>query len=120
MAGLACGEASPIAWKILQAGADYFMTVSDTAATEAMRVAATGNACDAPLLVGESGAAGLAGLIALLRQPAWKAEAGLNAESRVLLISTEGATAPSVYKECVGETAESVLSRQAAWLKRGG
>ncbi|MFM0293958.1 MULTISPECIES: diaminopropionate ammonia-lyase [Paraburkholderia] len=120
MAGLACGEASPIAWKILQAGADYFMTVSDTAATEAMRVAATGNACDAPLLVGESGAAGLAGLIALLQQPAWKAEAGLNAESRVLLISTEGATAPSVYKECVGETAESVLSRQAAWLKRGG
>ena len=118
MAGLACGEASPLAWKILQAGADHFMTVRDTDATEAMRVAATGNHRDAPLLVGESGAAGLAGLMTLLQQSAWKMEAGLDADSRVLLISTEGATAPSVYAECVGETAESVLARQAAWLKR--
>ena len=79
-------------------------------ATEAMRVAATGNHRDAPLLVGESGAAGLAGLMTLLQQSAWKMEAGLDADSRVLLISTEGATAPSVYAECVGETAESASS----------
>jgi diaminopropionate ammonia-lyase len=118
MAGLACGEASPLAWEVLQAGADHFMTVSDTDATKAMRMAAIGSDCDAPLVVGESGAAGLAGLMALLQQPAWKTEAGLDADSRVLLISTEGATAPSVYAECVGETAESVLARQNAWLKR--
>jgi diaminopropionate ammonia-lyase len=118
MAGLACGEASPLAWEVLQAGADHFMTVSDTDATKAMRMAAIGSDCDAPLVVGESGAAGLAGLMALLQQPAWKTEAGLDADSRVLLISTEGATAPSVYADCVGETAESVLARQNAWLKR--
>lgn len=118
MAGLACGEASPLAWKVLRAGADHFMTIDDTAAVEAMRVAATGNAHDAPLVVGESGAAGLAGLITLLQNPQWKAEAGLDAGSRVLLVSTEGATAPSVYEACVGEAAESVLARQAAWLER--
>lgn len=118
MAGLACGEASPLAWKVLQTGVDFFTTIDDTAAAEAMRIAATGSADDVPLVVGESGAAGLAGLIALLTQPGWKAEAGLDAESRVLLISTEGATAPSVYEACVGEAADSVLARQAAWLQR--
>lgn len=116
MAGLACGEASPLAWKMLEKGADHFMTIDDSEAVQAMRVAAAGNVFDPPLVIGESGAAGLAGLHALLRQPALKAEAGLDAQSRVLLISTEGATAPSVYEACVGEAAESVLARQAAWL----
>lgn len=117
MAGLACGEASPLAWKILGPGADYFMTIDDTAAIQAMQVAAAGNAADPPLVVGESGAAGLAGLITLLQHPLGKAEAGLGPQSRVLLISTEGATAPSVYETCVGETAKSVLARQIEWLR---
>lgn len=116
MAGLACGEASPIAWQILALGADYFMTIDDTAAVQAMQLAATGNAVDPPLVVGESGAAGLAGLITLLQHPEWKAQAGLGPQSRVLLVSTEGATAPSVYESCVGETAKSVLARQVEWL----
>jgi diaminopropionate ammonia-lyase len=117
MAGLACGEASPLAWKILEPGADYFMTIDDTAAIQAMNVAATGHASDPPLVVGESGAAGLAGLVTLLQHPEWKTEAGLGPQSRVLLISTEGATAPSVYETCVEETAESVLARQVEWLR---
>lgn len=116
MAGLACGEASPLAWRILQGGADHFMTVEDGEAQEAMRLAVARDGGDAPVLVGESGAAGLAGLVALCRNPAWRAEAGLDENARVLLLSTEGATAPSIYARCVGESAESVLARQAAWL----
>src|SRR5690349_20727020 len=37
MAGLACGEPSTLAWKILDVGADYFMTISDERAVAAMR-----------------------------------------------------------------------------------
>jgi diaminopropionate ammonia-lyase len=34
----------------------------------------------------------------------------LNAESRVLLIGSEGDTDPTIYKEVVGKTAQEVLA----------
>lgn len=116
MAGLACGEASPLAWKILDHCVDDFMTIGDEDAVRAMRTLAAGTDEDIPLVVGESGAAGYAGLEVLMKDAQFAQATGLNRESRVLVISTEGATAPAVYEECVGETAGSVLSRQAQWL----
>ena len=118
MAGLACGETSPLAWKFLQPSVDFFMTLHDDEAVLAMRRLATGSARDIPLQAGESAVAGLAALQCLAKAPQQAAELGLNRESRVLLISTEGATAPGVYAELVGESAESVLARQRAWLAR--
>ncbi|PMS36800.1 diaminopropionate ammonia-lyase [Trinickia symbiotica] len=115
MAGLACGETSPLAWRFLVKGADYFMTISDDDAVAAMKVLASGDVKDIPVISGESGAAGLAGLEVLdANADAWKA-VGLNSNSCVLLISTEGATAPQVYKDLVGESAEDILKRQRAW-----
>ncbi|MEI6759629.1 MAG: diaminopropionate ammonia-lyase [Betaproteobacteria bacterium] len=116
MAGLACGEASPLAWRVLQPGIDHFMTVSDAQAVQAMGVLARGDADDVPVLSGESGAAGLAGLQALAASTAWRDQVGLDASSRVLLISTEGATAPALYAELTGYTPAQVLRAQADWL----
>lgn len=117
MAGLACGEASPLAWRLLQPCIDAFMTIDDDAAVAAMRRLAAGSRTDAPLLGGESGVAGVAGLVEACRQPALARALGLNEKSRVLLINTEGATAPSVYRALVGEPAEAVLDRQREWMK---
>ncbi|MBN3811749.1 diaminopropionate ammonia-lyase [Paraburkholderia sp. Ac-20347] len=116
MAGLACGEASPLAWKILDGCIDHFMTISDDDAVAAMRALAAGSEHDAPLVVGESGAAGFAGLSALVRNPDLSLQVGLGSASHVLVINTEGATAPGVYEELVGESAISVGSRQAEWM----
>ncbi|WP_353190353.1 diaminopropionate ammonia-lyase [Pandoraea pnomenusa] len=118
MAGLACGETSPLAWRFLASSVDAFMTVSDTQAVEAMQRLARGSERDVPFVAGESGVAGLAGLIEAAATPAVASAIGLTADSRVLLISTEGATAPSVYAELVGETADAVATRQQAWLPR--
>ncbi|MBT8766987.1 diaminopropionate ammonia-lyase [Metapseudomonas boanensis] len=115
MAGLACGETSPLAWRFLQPGVDWFMTVDDSDAVAAMRTLAAGSERDIPIVSGESGAAGLAGLSALCRDPRLAEQVGLNAGSRVLLISTEGDTAPGVYQELTGESGQSVRSRQSAW-----
>ena len=115
MAGLACGDTSPLAWRFLEPAVDDFMTVDDTDAVAAMRALAAGSAGDMPLVVGESGAAGIAALSVLCADPTLRTQAGLDATSRVLVISTEGATAPGVYAELVGETADSVLARQTAW-----
>ncbi|MCA8095461.1 pyridoxal-phosphate dependent enzyme, partial [Burkholderia anthina] len=116
MAGLACGETSPLAWKILEPVIDDFMTISDDDAVQAMRVLASGSEGDQPIVAGESGVAGLAGLAVLLQHPDLARQVGIDGTSRVLLINTEGATAPATYRELVGETAESVLARQSAWF----
>ncbi|SAL04303.1 diaminopropionate ammonia-lyase [Caballeronia calidae] len=115
MAGLACGEASPLAWTFLRSCVDYFMTITDEDAITAMRSLSSGSDRDAPLVVGESGAAGFAGLAVLARDQEHFRAVGLNSDSRVLVISTEGATAPDAYRELVGETADSVLVRQQEW-----
>ena len=115
MAGLACGETSPLAWKILEPVIDDFMTISDDDAVQAMRVLASGSEGDQPIVAGESGVAGLAGLAVLLQHPDLARRVGIDGTSRVLLINTEGATAPATYRELVGETAEAVLARQSAW-----
>lgn len=115
MAGLACGETSPLAWRFLEHSVDYFMTISDQDAIQAMRVLANGGDLDVPVVSGESGAAGVAGLT-VLREHNRSAEMGLDASARVLFISTEGATAPSVYQQLVGEAADHVVRRQQEWL----
>lgn len=115
MAGLACGETSPLAWRFLLEAVDGFMTVEDEAAVVAMRLLARGSARDIPVLAGESGVAGLAGLQVLRQDAARWAQAGLDADARVLFISTEGATAPDLYASLVGESAQAVLRRQADW-----
>ncbi|EAP73243.1 Putative diaminopropionate ammonia-lyase [Ralstonia solanacearum UW551] len=114
MAGLACGETSPLAWRFLRDSVDCFMTIEDGDAVQAMRLLAAGGPRDRPIVAGESGAAGLAGLVALRGQEALSTVAGLDASARVLVINTEGATAPSVYERLVGEPYAAVLARQAA------
>ena len=115
MAGLACGETSPLAWRFLQPCVDVFMTIEDEQAIEAMRTLAQGSERDTPIVVGESGVAGLAALEWLCSDPQRSEQVGLTAESRVLIISTEGATAPREYTRLVGQSAEQVLQRQQAW-----
>lgn len=115
MAGLACGETSPLAWRFLQPCVDVFMTIEDEQAIEAMRTLAQGSERDTPIVAGESGVAGLAALEWLRTDPQRSEQVGLTAESRVLIISTEGATAPREYTRLVGQSAEQVLQRQQAW-----
>jgi diaminopropionate ammonia-lyase len=115
MAGLACGETSPLAWRFLEPSVDFFMTISDDQAVAAMRRLAAGSARDIPLVAGESGVAGLAGLARLVTDAGAAADLGIDGNARILFISTEGATAPGIYADLLGETASSVLARQQAW-----
>jgi len=118
MAGLACGETSPLAWRFLQPAVDVFMTVSDAQAVESMRVLANGSHGDVPVVAGESGVAGLAALRCIAQSDAWRRQASLTADARVLVINTEGATAPAVYESLVGRSHDDVLAAQQQWLRQ--
>jgi len=110
MAGLACGEVSPVAWDILKHGINHYATLSDDHALEAMRVFANPHASDPKIVSGETGSTGLGLLLAAQgNTQVWDA-LGLNADSRVLLIGSEGDTDPTIYKEVVGRSAEEVLA----------
>lgn len=109
MACLSAGEASPLAWQVLQTGADAFMTIEDGFVPRAMRMLADGIDGDPPLVVGESGSSGLASLIAATESPlARRALGNLGPDADVLLIASEGATDPAIYAEIVGRPFESV------------
>jgi diaminopropionate ammonia-lyase len=116
MAGLACGETSPLAWRFLHVLADVFMTIPDDAAIDAMRIFAEGSARDVPVVAGESGVAGLAGFIQVTGSAEDRATLGLDMESNVLLLNTEGATAPELYRQLTGLRADDVLEAQRRWL----
>lgn len=113
MAMLECYDPSPIALRVLYRAADAFLTASDADAVEAMNRLARPAAGDPALVAGESGAAGLAGLLAALRDPAARDALRLDARSRVFLINTEGATDPARYAELVGLPPEQVAAGAA-------
>ena len=100
MAGLNCGNVSPLAWPLLQTGLSAAVAIADQRAEQAMRALAQDGVTS-----GESGAAGAAGLLELLSgSQAEKVRQALcvTPESRVLIISTEGATDPAAYRRIVG------------------
>jgi diaminopropionate ammonia-lyase len=97
MAGLSCGEVSTEAWRILSAGAHFFMTIPDDLAIEAMRTLAR----DYAITAGESATAGLAALTAVAADPTLRNQFQLTPASNVLLIGSEGATDPDLYSRLV-------------------
>ena len=100
MAGLSCREISPLAWEVVGAGAHAFMTVADEGVPGLMREAARGGLGE-PFEGGESGVAGLLGLIEVARDGERRREIGLDERSRVLVFNTEGATDPGRYARIV-------------------
>ncbi|WP_102127476.1 diaminopropionate ammonia-lyase [Deinococcus planocerae] len=100
MAGLNCGRPSPVAWPLISGGISAFVAVPDARAEDAMRLLARDG-----IVSGESGAAGLAGLLAVLTGPdtiAHREALRVDEGSRVLVLSTEGATDPRGYARIVG------------------
>ena len=110
MAMLECYEPSLVAWRILQRCSDAFMTVEEQDAVDAMRTLANPKGGDRPIVAGESGGAGLAGLARVCREATLRGMLGLGPSSRVLLINTEGATDPDRYGLLIGKTPAEVLA----------
>jgi diaminopropionate ammonia-lyase len=112
MAGLSCGEPSMIAWPLLAAGSHYFMCLDDEAALATMRRLAAGEGGDTPIVGGESGVAGLAGLLAVCAESEAARRLGLDHQARVLVFGTEGDTDAELYTRIVGESGDRVRARQ--------
>lgn len=105
MAGLNCGV-SLVAFPLLKDAVDVYISVSDRYAEQAMRTYYYPQEQDTRIISGESGAAGMAGLLALMHDPKLqkaKEHLGLGIHSRVLLINTEADTDPENFSRVVSQ-----------------
>ncbi len=97
MAGLRSQQISTAAWPVLRDGLHAAISIPDERTRDAMRLLARDG-----VVAGESGAAGLAGLLDVASDARGRTELGLEPAVTVALINTEGATDPQGYAEIVG------------------
>ena len=100
MAGLRNREVSPPAFEALLPNVDAFMAIDDVWSDSAIRALGRPLGADPTIAAGASGAAALGGLLALMRDTTLadaRARLGLSAESRALVIVSEGVTDPATW-----------------------
>ena len=102
MACLAAGENNPLAWPILRDHADFFVRCPDRVAESGMRSLAHPGGGDARVVSGESGAVTAGLLVEAGNDGRLFGELQLDAGSKVLVFSTEGAGDPEAYRRITG------------------
>lgn len=101
MAGLACGDPSPIAFDILRDNADIFLAVPDNVAARGMRILGVPLKGDQMVISGESGAVPLGTLFALMTDTIaddLRKALQLGPDSQVFMVNTEGNTDPIEFR----------------------
>jgi len=121
MAGLACGDPNPIAWRILWDCADLFAICPDYVAAKGMRVYGVPLAGDPFIVSGESGAVTLGALMFIMEHPEYvplRELLGLGPESQILLLNTEGNTDPDDFRRVVWEGGDPVPGEHRMYAER--
>ncbi len=111
MAGLACGDPSPLAWKVLWDCADTFLSCPDYVAAKGMRVYGVPLRGDPFIVSGESGAVTLGALMFIMERPELaelREKLQLDRNSQVLLVNSEGNTDPNHFRRIVWDGADPV------------
>lgn len=104
MAGLCCGEVCTVGWEILKHCADAFFSCPDYVAADGMRILGNPAGKDRKIISGESGAVTTGLLYHLMKEESLKdfrKTVGLDQNSVVLCISTEGDTDQKNYRRIV-------------------
>lgn len=111
MDGLVTRTPSAIAWPILRHGLTAGLAISDSWAIDVLRSFATASLGDAPVEMGETGVAAVAGLIAAARDPQRRSELGITSASRLIAVICEGVTDRAVFDSLVSGVPAKTNSR---------
>ncbi|NIZ41331.1 diaminopropionate ammonia-lyase (plasmid) [Entomospira entomophila] len=104
MAGLACGEPNMIGWNVLKDYADGYLTCTEEAAADGMRILGAPLTGDQRIISGESGAAPFGAFMTIMlheQYAQFKQEMSIDQHSRILFISTEGDTDQENYENII-------------------
>ena len=111
MAGLACGDPSPIAFDILEHSADFFLSIPDYVAARGMRILSCPLHGDPFVISGESGAAPLGALYSIMTEKGaqeLREKMKLNEYSLVFMVNTEGNTDPKHFRQIIWDGLDPV------------
>ena len=111
MAGLACGDPSPIAFDILSHNADFFLSVPDYVAARGLRILSCPLKGDPFIISGESGAVPLGALYAILTEKGdedLRKKMKLDKDSLVFMVNTEGNTDPKHFRQIIWDGCDPV------------
>ncbi|MBQ6366254.1 MAG: diaminopropionate ammonia-lyase [Oscillospiraceae bacterium] len=108
MAGLNCGTPCTITWPIIRDRAGFYCACTDEVSENAMRELARFPKEEERVVAGESGAVTFGVLREIIKDDSMKREMGINEESIILLISTEGDTDPEGYENIVAQNDQDI------------
>lgn len=111
MAGLACGDPSPIAYDILYNNANVFVSMPDYVAARGMRILSCPLKGDPFVISGESGALPLGALFTLKNNNCpedLRKALALDENSNILIINTEGNTDPIQFRKVIWDGLDPV------------
>jgi len=106
MAGLNCGTPSLISWPIIKSAYDYFIAIEDRHSELAMRTLYHSSGDDPRIISGESGAASMAALLTIINDESLSVardSLGLDENTRLLILNTEGDTDPENFRRIVND-----------------
>ena len=101
MAGLNCGTPCAVTWPVLRDGASAYLACADVIAEQGMRAYAHPMGADKPIISGESGAVTYGAVRSAAGNTRLREALGLDGDSVVLLVNTEGDTDPDGYRRIV-------------------
>ncbi len=101
MAGIACGEASEMALRVLSHATDAALCIDDDVARDALRLCAR---LEPNVEIGETGIAGLAALLAIRGRDRLRATLEIDERSVILAFITEGITDPESHRRSLQDT----------------
>lgn len=111
MAGLSCGAPNPVGWEVLKSLSHTFLSVDDSYSAKGMRILGNPLMGDPRIISGESGAAVSIGILYDLlkngKPSELKEQLGIDRNSRILIINTEGDTDPINYRNVVWNADEA-------------
>lgn len=102
MAGLNCGTPCAITWPTLRDRSSFFCSCDDALAVRGMRAYARPLGTDPAIVSGESGAVTYGLLLEILESNELRELFGIDENSSILLVNTEGDTDPEGYARIVG------------------
>lgn len=102
MAGLNCGTPCSITWPIIRDRAGFYCACADEVSENAMCFLAGPSDDKEKIISGESGAVTVGALMEIMKDDQMRTEMGIDGNSIILLINTEGDTDPEGYHRIVG------------------
>ncbi len=102
MTGLVVKSPSLVAWSILEDRAFCYVRITDESACTALIALHAGLNGDAPIEVGETGIASIAGFLDVVADSDLRQKLSINSASTIVLIACEGVTDPSIIDRIKG------------------